>query len=418
MENLTRYQVILLVLLVSFVTSLATGVVTVTLVNQAPQPITNTIGKVIEKTIEKVVPGENQSASAVQPVQPPAPASSEENIVNIVQNYSSAVVSVVASKDVPVIEKYYVNPFEGMPEFQIPQYRQKGTEKMQVSSGSGFFVSGDGLVITNKHVVADIEAEYTVIMNDGRKIGAKILARDPLQDIAILKVDGDKYNFIPLGDSDKLKIGQSVIAIGNALGEFQNTVSKGIISGLHRDVIASGGLAGTEELQELIQTDAAINQGNSGGPLLDLSGRVIGINTAMAQGAENVGFALPINIAKRDIEDARQYGEIKYPYFGIRYQAMTSAIKEEKKLSFDYGLVLVKGPAGEPAILKNSPAEKAGLKEGDIIMEYNGTKILKAGAFAFLLSSSRIGDKINLKIWRDGKEMNVNIILEERPENL
>lgn len=418
MENLTRYQVILLVLLVSFVTSLATGIVTVTLVNQAPQPITHTIGKVIEKTVERVIPGERQSASVVQPVQPPAPASSEDNIVNIVQNYSSAVVSVVASKDVPVVEKYYINPFEGIPELQIPQYRQKGTEKVQVSSGSGFFVSADGLVITNKHVVADTEAEYTVIMNDGRKLGAKILARDPLQDIAVLKVDGDKYNFIPLGDSDKLKIGQSVIAIGNALGEFQNTVSKGIISGLHRDVIASGGLAGTEELQELIQTDAAINQGNSGGPLLDLSGSVIGINTAMAQGAENVGFALPINIAKRDIEDAKQYGEIKYPYFGIRYQAMTSAIKEEKKLSFDYGLVLVKGPAGEPAILKNSPAEKAGLKEGDIIMEYNGTKILKAGTFAFLLSKSRIGDKINLKIWRDGKEINVDVVLEERPGNL
>lgn len=384
MENLTRTQIILLVLLVSFVTSLATGIVTVTLVNQAPQPITNTIGKVIEKTIERVIPGESQPAS----VQPPVVISPEETIVKIVQNVSPAVVSVVASKDIPV------------------------------SSGSGFFVSKDGLIVTNKHVVEDIEAEYTIIMNDGRKLNVTVLARDPFQDIAILKAEGEKFNFISLGDSDTLRIGQSVIAIGNALGEFQNTVSTGIISGLHRNVTASGGLSGTEELQELIQTDAAINKGNSGGPLLNLSGNVIGINTAMAQGAENVGFALPINIAKRDIEDAKQYGQIKYPYLGIRYQAVTSAIKDQKKLSFDYGLFLVKGSNGEPAVAKDSPAEKAGLKEGDIILEYNGTKLLKASTLAFLLSKSRIGDKITLKLWRDVKEMSVSVTLEERPSNL
>ncbi|MBU3925810.1 trypsin-like peptidase domain-containing protein [Patescibacteria group bacterium] len=416
MENLTRTQIILLVLLVSFVTSLATGIVTVTLVNQAPQPITNTIGKVIEKTIERVVPGEHVASI----IQPSAVVSSEENIVQIVQNYSSAVVSVVASKDMPVIEKYYINPFgddplfQQLPGLQIPQYRQNGTEKVQISSGSGFFVSADGLILTNKHVVADIEAEYTVIMNDGSKLGAKVLGRDPLQDIAILKVEGDKYNFIPLGNSDNLKIGQSVVAIGNALGEFQNTVSRGIISGLHREITASTGSSGTEELQELIQTDAAINKGNSGGPLLDLSGRVIGINTAMAQGAENVGFALTINVAKRDIDDVKQYGEIKYPYLGIRYQAVTAGIKEQKKLPVDYGLLLIKDSLGGPAILKDSPAEKAGLKEGDIIMEYNGTKILKNSTFVFLLSKSRIGDKINLKIWRDGKEINAEVLLAER----
>ena len=416
MENLTRTQIILLVLLVSFVTSLATGIVTVTLVNQAPQPITNTIGKVIEKTVERIVPQENKNSG--EETKTTIVVSRQDEIVKVIKNVSSAVVSVVASKDVPIIEQYYINPFGNDPLFQIPQYRQKGTEKKDISSGTGFFVSSDGLIVTNKHVVEDTAAEYTVIMNDGRRIAAKVLARDPFQDVAIVKVEGKEFNFIPTGNSDQIETGQSVIAIGNALGEFQNTVSVGIISGLNRNITATGGLSGPEYLQGLIQTDAAINSGNSGGPLINLSGQAIGINTAMAQGAENIGFALPINIAKRDIEDAKQYGQIKYPYLGIRYQAVTSAIKDQKKLSFDYGLFLVKGSNGEPAVAKDSPAEKAGLKEGDIIMEYNGTKILNTSIFVSLLSKSRVGDKVGLKIWRDSKEMEIQIILEERPSNL
>lgn len=412
MDHLTKTQVVLLVLMVSFVTSLVTGIVTVTLVNQAPPPITQTLSNVIEKTIEKVVPVQNQTASVQQPSNP---ATQEDLIVGVVKNVSSAVVSVVASKDIPVIEQYYIDPFagdelfkqffgEGGSGFQVPQYRQNGTEKVQVSSGTGFFVSANGMIVTNKHVVEDTAAEYSVIMNDGRKMPAKILARDPLQDIAILKVEGDNFNSIPLGDSDKLKIGQSVIAIGNALGEFQNTVSIGIISGLHREITATGSQSGPEDLQELIQTDAAINKGNSGGPLLNLSGEVIGINVAMAQGAENVGFALQINIAKRDILDVKEFGTIKYPCLGIRYQMAT-----------DYGLLLKKGDNGEPAVAKDSPAFKAGLKEGDTILEFNGTKILSAGIFNFLMDKSRVGEKISLKILRDAKEINVEAVLAEKP---
>ncbi len=302
----------MLVLLVSFVTSLVTGIVTVTLVNQAPPPITQTINKVDEKTIERVVPGKTQ---------PAAPAATiiitqEDLIVKVVNDVSSAVVSVVASKDIPVIEEYYINPFkedeffqnlpEGfLPDVQIPQYRQKGTEKRQVSSGTGFFVSSEGLILTNKHVVEDTAAEYSIVTNNGETLGAKVLARDPLQDIAILKVEGGDFNFIPLGDSNNIKVGQTVIAIGNTLGEFRNSVSVGVVSGLNRSLTASGSASGPEELQELIQTDAAINRGNSGGPLLDLAGRAIGVNTAMAVSAENVGFALPINIAKKNIADAK-----------------------------------------------------------------------------------------------------------------
>ncbi len=426
MDHLTKTQIVLLVLMVSFVTSLVTGIVTVTLVNQAPPPITQTLSNVIEKTIEKVVPMQNQTASVQQPSNP---ATQEDRIVNVVNNVSSAVVSIVASKDIPIIEQYYIDPFagdelfkqffgEGGSGFQIPQYRQNGTEKVQVSSGTGFFVSADGMIVTNKHVVEDTAAEYSVIMNDARKMTAKVLARDPLQDIAILKVEGNNFNSIPLGDSDKLKIGQSVIAIGNTLGEFQNTVSIGIISGLHREVTAMGSLSGPENLRELIQTDAAINKGNSGGPLLNLSGEVIGINVAMAEGAENVGFALQINIARRDILDVKEFGTIKYPYLGIRYQMVTPEIKEAKKLSVDYGLLLKKGDNGEPAVAQNSPALKAGLKEGDVILEFNGTKILNAGIFNFLMDKARVGEKANLKVFRDAKEMNVEVALTERPASL
>jgi len=308
MDNLTKNQLIMLVLLVSFVTSLVTGIVTVSLVNQAPAPFTQTINRIIEK----IVPTENKQQQA-------APLTTaltrEEAIVKVVKDVSSSVVSVVATKDLPVIEEYFINPFpDFFPDIQVPQYRQKGTEKKQVSSGTGFFISKDGLLLTNKHVVEDPTADYSIVMNDGRKLDAKVLARDPFQDIAILKIEGKDFVPISTGNSDSLHVGQSVIAIGNALGEFRNTVSVGIISGLHRSVTAQGSASGPEELEELIQTDAAINPGNSGGPLLDLLGNVIGINVARSQSGENIGFALPINIAKRDINDAIDFGTIKYPY--------------------------------------------------------------------------------------------------------
>jgi len=403
MENLTKTQLIMLVLLVSFITSLVTGIVTVSLVEQTPSPITQTINKVIEKMVSY----ENKEQATS-----PAPAaisyqSKEDATIKAVKNVSPSVVSVVATKDIPVIEEYYINPFPGlMPDLQIPQYRQKGTEKKQVSSGTGFFISKDGLLLTNKHVVEDTKAEYSVILNDGRKLEAKVLARDPFQDIAIIKVTGDNFTSILLGDSDSVSVGQTVIAIGNALGEFRNTVSVGIISGLHRSVTAEGSSAGPEQLQELIQTDAAINPGNSGGPLIDLSGKVIGVNVALAQAAQNIGFALPINIAKRDVNDAIDFGKIKYPYLGIRYKVV------------DNGLLLAKGPNGETAIDSKGPASKAGLKEGDVIFEIDGVKLGQQNSLEYLLSKHRVGDRINLKVLRDGKEMTVSVILGERPENL
>jgi serine protease Do len=401
MENLTKNQLVMLVLLVSFVTSLVTGIVTVSLVNQAPAPLTQTINRVIEK----IAPAENNQTASV------AAPDREETIVRVVKNITPSVVSVVASKDIPIIEQYYINPFQDLPpefrpDVQIPQYRQNGTEKKQVSSGTGFFISKDGLLLTNKHVVEDTVAEYSIVMNNGKKLGAKVLARDPFQDLAILKVEGDSFTPIPIGNSDFLNVGQTVIAIGNALGEFRNTVSDGIISGLNRSVTAEGSLSGSEQLSDLIQTTAAINPGNSGGPLLDLNGKVIGINVARAQSGENIGFALPINIAQRDISDAVEFGKIKYPYIGIRYQTV------------DNGLLVSRGMNGESAVEPNGPAAKSGIKEGDTIMEFDRVKINQQNTLTYLLSKCRVGDKVELKILRDKNEMTVTVILEERPAKI
>ncbi|MEK7566992.1 MAG: trypsin-like peptidase domain-containing protein [Patescibacteria group bacterium] len=420
MENLTKTQLVLLVLLVSFVTSLVTGIVSVTLVNQAPAQITQTINRVIEK----VTTGKNEEPGGGALI-----ITSEDLITKLVADSLPAVVSVIASKDVPVIEQYFINPFENddffrqffprdaLPDLLIPQYRQKGTQRQQVSAGTGFFVSEDGYLVTNRHVVEDNAAEYTVLMNDGRKMKAKVLARDPVQDVAVLKVDGGSFSFVPLGDSDKLRVGQTVVAIGNALGEFQNTVSVGVIAGLSRTIVASGASSGPEVLQEVIQTDAAINPGNSGGPLLDLAGRAIGINTAVATDAQSIGFALPVNSIKKAVSDARDFGKIIYAYLGVHYVAVTPQVKEEKKLSVDYGALLITSE-GQTAVTNGSPAQKAGLKEGDIILEFGGVKVDKNNNLAKLISQKRVGDKVGLKVLRDGKERIIEVELAERPSNL
>ena len=352
-------------------------------------------------------------------VQVQAPKASEQPIAKtvpeVVKSASPAVASVIVSKYVPILVQEYYNPFgENSPfKIMIPRIVEKGKELKEVGGGSGFIVSSDGLIVTNKHVVLDEQAQYTVLTNDGKKYPAKVLARDPVQDVAILKVDAAGLPTIELGNSDNLEIGQSVIAIGNALGEFRNTVSAGVISGLMRTVTAGGG-GFQEQLEEVIQTDAAINPGNSGGPLLNLFGQVIGINTAMATGAENIAFAIPVNKIKKDIDDVKTKGKIVYPFLGVRYVLVNKAISEEQKLSVDYGALIQKGSsADEPAIMKGSPAEKAGLQENDIILEFNNTKIDQTNTLSKLILKYSPGDEITLKILRNNKEKIIKVILEE-----
>jgi serine protease Do len=344
--------------------------------------------------------------------------SQEEKIIKVVEDYSPAVVSVIVTKDVPIMEQYYINPFgEDWPfQFQIPQYRQKGTEEKEVGGGSGFIISEDGMVLTNKHVVLDVSANYTVFTNDGASFTAEVLARDPFQDIAVLKIkEKGSFSTVKLGDSSSLQIGQTVVAIGNALGEFKNTVSVGVISGLDRTITATGN-GFTETIEGVIQTDAAINAGNSGGPLLNLRGEVIGINTAMAGEAENIGFAIPINKATKDIEQVKTIGRIARPFLGIRYVLINDEIKQENDLSVDYGAWIISGNQGEPAVSSNSPAEKAGLKEGDIVLEFNNERITTDNSLAKIIAKYDPDNRIKVKILRDDKEQTIWVVLSEREE--
>jgi len=359
--------------------------------------------------------------------------SREDAIINSVQNASPSVVSIIITKDMPIFEEYYVDPFNDPNNFfnqplfdiKIPQYRQKGTEEREIGGGTGFIISEDGMILTNKHVVQDEEADYTILTNDGKKYPAKVLARDPIEDLAILKIDQEKmiteqgdfnkqpFSMIKIGNSSNLQIGQTVIAIGNALGEFRNTISVGVISGLGRTITASGeGMV--ETLEDVIQTDAAINKGNSGGPLLNIKGEVIGINVAMAEEAQSIGFSIPIDKAKRDIEQIKTIGKIVYPFLGVRYILITPEIQKEKKLSVDYGALIIKGEnTGEVAVVPNSSAEKAGLQEGDIILEINQEKITSQNSLAKIIKKYNPEDKVSLKILRKEEERIIDVILGE-----
>lgn len=230
------------------------------------------------------------------------------SITDVVKKSNPAVVSVIITQEVPKYEVIQNNnpiqfdPFNLFSQFNFPSYRQNGTEKKTVGGGSGFLVSPDGYIITNKHVISLSNATYTVQLSNGKKYEAVVVARDPVMDVGVLRIVGTKFPYLKLGDSDSLEIGEQVVAIGNALAEFQNSVSQGIISGLGRNLTATNGTGGVENLDKVIQTDAAINPGNSGGPLINMEGEVIGVNVAVVQGSQSIGFALPINAVKPTVK--------------------------------------------------------------------------------------------------------------------
>jgi S1-C subfamily serine protease len=225
-------------------------------------------------------------------------------VTDVVRKSNPAVVSIIITQEVPKYEvvqntnQNQLNPFGLFSQFNFPTYRQVGTEKKVIGGGSGFLITSDGYIITNKHVISRTNAEYTVQLLNGKKYDATVIARDATMDIGVLKIVGTKFPYLSLGNSDKLEIGEQVVAIGNALAEFQNSVSQGIVSGLGRNVVANNGTGGVENLDKVIQTDAAINPGNSGGPLINMKGQVIGVNVAVVQGSQSIGFALPINAVR------------------------------------------------------------------------------------------------------------------------
>jgi serine protease Do len=288
----------------------------------------------------------------------------------------------------------------------------------KLSSGSGFLVSSDGLIVTNRHVVSYDNSKHIVKLNE-LEYSATLLDKDPVYDVALLKINGSNFTHLELANSDLLEVGEQVIAIGNALGEFENTVSVGVVSGLSRSVMAEDDGSGEKEyLDKVIQTDTAINKGNSGGPLLNIEGDVVGINVAVIRNSSNIGFALPINSVKDAINSVRMTGKIVRPYVGIRYVLINASIQEKNKLPFDYGIWIKKGSANEPAVLAGSPAEKSGLKDGDIILEIDNKKVDLSTNFSKIIRDKKIGDAILVQVYSAGITKYVSIILEQSPDNL
>ncbi len=346
-----------------------------------------------------------------------------------VEKAGPSVVSIVVTKDLTHLYRQYQRQpfffddfFFFGPGFESPfaepeqEQEQEDSEpiKQRVGGGTGFIVSLDGMILTNKHVVSDPDAEYTVLTQDGEEYEAQILGRDPVNDFAIVKIEpkeGEEFPIIELGDSDHLKIGQTVIAIGYSLGEFRNTVTKGIISGIDRKIVA-GGSGFSEMIEEAIQTDAAINPGNSGGPLLDLKGRVIGINTAMSHSGQLIGFAIPINLAKTMIANVKKFGEFVRPFLGVRYRMVNRKLAEEYNLTVDFGAWLKKDrDSDSESVVADSPADRAGLQEGDIILQVNDVNVDDKHSLAKLISQYLPEEKVRLLILRDGVERTLEVQL-------
>lgn len=287
-----------------------------------------------------------------------------------------------------------------------------GTNTLQ-GAGTGIIVSKDGYILTNKHVVQGSETVSIVTSNGSTYKNVKVVGTDPLNDVAFLKIDGvNDLQPAVLGDSTSIRIGQKVVAIGNALGEYENTVTSGIISGTGRSVTASldGTDSNAETLTDLIQTDAAINSGNSGGPLTNVAGQVIGINTALASDANSIGFSIPINAVKGTLKNLLATGKVERAYIGVNYVAITPSVAEQYKLPVKKGAYVIAN-GDSPAVISGSPAAQAGMKEKDIITKVGDVEVGEKGNVSTLIGEYAPGETIALTILRDGKTINVNVTL-------
>lgn len=328
-----------------------------------------------------------------------------------------AVVSVVALKDLSELTNQF--SIFGLPG-QIPT--QGDGELSKVSSGTGFIITADGMVVTNRHVVADSTAEYVVILDDGTQLDAEVLDTDSLNDIALVQIIGDDERMgalptLEFADSDQIKIGDPVLAIGNALGEYSNTTTAGIVSATGREIIASSGMGGSENLVNLIQTDAAINPGNSGGPLLNMEAEIVGMNTAIDTTASGIGFAIPANDIATVVLSYQEFGRIVRPFVGVRYITVTPAVKQRFGTEADTGVLVVgDSEAGTPGIVEGSPAEKAGLLEGDVILAVDDKELTATYSLANAIAGYLVGESVTLKVMREGEMISIELELEERTQ--
>jgi len=326
----------------------------------------------------------------------------QEATIRAINKVIPAVVSILVYDQVEIVT---INIETGKEE-KIREKRHKG-------NGTGFIINSDGLILTNRHVVSAASTEYgeyKVILNSGKRYHAQLIDKDPIKDLAILKIYDKGLPYVELGDSDKLQVGKTVIAIGNTLGRYQNSVTKGIVSGLGRSLPVGGTL---QALDNVIQTDAEISTGNSGGPLIDLEGKVVGINSAVDEEGSSIGFAIPVNDARPVIRSIIEYGRIIRPRMGVRYMMLTPEIAFDNKLIRDSGAWITKGSFGEIAVYPDSPAESAGLLEGDIIFEINAIKIVGANTLFSVVQKYKPGNKIGLKIQRGEEEIIKIITLDE-----
>ncbi|MDD4106363.1 MAG: trypsin-like peptidase domain-containing protein [Candidatus Shapirobacteria bacterium] len=326
----------------------------------------------------------------------------EETVVTrVVEKANNSVVTVAISKDVL---NNSLDIFRQM--FGVYEGKVESTN-VERDIGTGFIISEDGLIVTNKHVVSDLGAKYKVVIGKDETVEVVNIYRDPVNDLAIIKVNKSGLKPVEMGDSGKLKVGQTVIAIGTALGEFRSTVTKGVISGLGRGITAGGVGLGMEKLEDVIQVDAAINSGNSGGPLFDSSGKVVGVNVAVSQGGQNIGFALPINLVKQSVDNFKITGEFDRPYLGVSYQVISQQ-----------AALLNEVPTGAyiQSVIDGSPAQKGGLKIGDIITEIDGKKIIemKETSIAGIVNQKKIGDTLKIIYFRDKTETEVEVKLEKK----
>jgi len=328
----------------------------------------------------------------------------ESVVIDVVEKVGPSVVTINIEKEEVSPLNIQFGPFG----FIFPENPGE-TQKIKQNIGTGFIISQDGLVVTNKHVVEDTKASYKVIAKDDKIYEVQKIFRDPANDLAILKIDASGLKPVEMGDSDKLKVGQFVITIGTALGEFKNTVTTGVVSGLGRGITAGSAFEGSaERLDNVIQTDAAINPGNSGGPLLNSAGQVVGINVAIAASGQNIGFAIPINVIKEAIENFNKTGKFERPFVGIRYRMISRDVALMNDVP--QGAYVVE-------VITNSPADKAGIKAGDIVTKFNDQSLKDENVdLAKLISQKKVGEKITLTIWRDGKEMEKEVILQEFTE--